>query len=160
MFKYLYVKEVFREIPDEISLAVSISGCRIRCPGCHSRELWQDIGRPLTWDSLNALIHIHRGVTCLLLMGGERDIPALAGLFRHARRYVKTAWYCGLDSLPDSCRGILRHLDYIKLGHYDKALGGLDSPKTNQRLYLAEHAGEKVSLRDITQKFWPEKVFG
>ena len=29
MLKYLYVKEVFSEIPSEISLAVSITGCLI-----------------------------------------------------------------------------------------------------------------------------------
>lgn len=142
MLKYLYVKEVFSEIPSEISLAVAITGCQQRCYGCHSRELWEDKGKPLTWESLNALINIHQGITCICLFGGEHDIDALTELFYHARRYVKTAWYCGLDVLPKEHQGIVQYLDYLKLGHYDMELGGLDSPTTNQRLYQIEHQGD------------------
>ncbi|HIR81761.1 MAG TPA: anaerobic ribonucleoside-triphosphate reductase activating protein, partial [Candidatus Limiplasma merdipullorum] len=29
-------------------------------------------------------------------------------------------------------------LDYLKLGHYDERLGGLDSPTTNQRFFRIE----------------------
>lgn len=155
MLKYLYVREVFTEIPSEISLGVSISGCQIRCPACHSRELWEDKGNPLTWESLNALIHIHQGISCLLLMGGEHDMDALTELFYHARRYVKTAWYCGLDNIPKNKRGILQYLDYVKIGHYDPDLGGLNSSTTNQRLYQIEHQGNgEYQQTDITYKFW------
>jgi len=150
MLKYLYAKEVFREIPDEVTLGVAITGCRIRCEGCHSKELWEDTGKPLTWPSLNALIGIHRGITCLCLMGGEHDISSLTELFYHARRYVRTAWYCGLDSIPDSHCGIVRYLDYVKLGPYRKELGGLDSPSTNQRLFFLEPHGEEKRWNDIT----------
>lgn len=142
MLKYLYCKEIFKEIPSEISLGISISGCTIRCKGCHSRELWEDKGKSLTWESLNALINIHQGITCICLFGGEHDIDALTELFYHARRYVKTAWYCGLDMVPKDKLGIYQYLDYIKLGHYDMELGGLDSPTTNQRLYMIEHQGD------------------
>ena len=155
MLKYLFCKEVFREIPGEISLGLSISGCTIRCPACHSRELWEDKGTPLTWNNLNAIINIHHGITCLLLMGGEHDIDALTELFYHARRYVKTAWYCGLDNIPKDKLGILQYLDYVKTGHYDPDLGGLDSPATNQRLYQIEHQGDgNYWQHDITSKFW------
>ena len=47
MLKYLYTREVFQEVPEEMSLAIAISGCRIRCKGCHSRELWEDKGEIL-----------------------------------------------------------------------------------------------------------------
>ena len=52
MLKYLYTKEVFLEVPSEISLGVSITGCTIHCYGCHSRELWEDKGNPLTIEKL------------------------------------------------------------------------------------------------------------
>lgn len=152
MLKYLYHKEIFREIPDEISLGISISGCQIRCKGCHSRELWEDKGKPLTWSSLNALINIHKGITCLVLLGGEHDIDALTELFYHARRYVKTAWYCGLEEIPKDHQGILQYLDYIKLGPYKEELGGLDKLTTNQKLYSLEHFGDDNILHDITHK--------
>ena len=38
---------VFSEVPDEISLAISITGCPRRCPGCHSEYLWEYHGNLL-----------------------------------------------------------------------------------------------------------------
>ena len=141
MLKYLYVKELFSEIPQEISLGISITGCKIHCKGCHSKELWDDIGRPLTVDRLNEILDKHDGVTCLLLLGGEHDISALTELFYHAHKRVKTAWYSGLDKIPDSQQGILHYLDYYKIGRYKQDLGGLSSKTTNQKLYKIEHQG-------------------
>lgn len=141
MLKYLYVKELFSEIPQEISLGISITGCKIHCKGCHSKELWDDIGRPLTVDRLNEILDKHDGVTCLLLLGGEHDISALTELFYHAHKRVKTAWYSGLDKIPDSQQGILHYLDYYKIGRYKQDLGGLNSKTTNQKLYKIEHQG-------------------
>lgn len=141
MLKYLYVKELFSEIPQEISLGISITGCKIHCKGCHSKELWNDIGRPLTVERLNEILDKHDGVTCLLLLGGEHDISTLTELFYHAHKRVKTAWYSGLDKIPDSQQGILHYLDYYKIGRYKQDLGGLDSKTTNQKLYKIEHQG-------------------
>lgn len=141
MLKYLYVKELFSEIPQEISLGISITGCKIHCKGCHSKELWDDIGRPLTVNRLNEILDKHDGVTCLLLLGGEHDISALTELFYHAHKRVKTAWYSGLDKIPESQQGILHYLDYYKIGRYKQDLGGLNSKTTNQKLYKIEHQG-------------------
>lgn len=150
MLKYSFVKEIFTEIPGEITLGISISGCQIRCKGCHSRELWEDKGNNLDWGALNALINIHHGITCVCLLGGEHDIDALEDLFYHARKYVKTAWYCGLDMIPKGKESILDYLDFVKLGHYDMELGGLDSPTTNQRLYRIDHQENESIKTDIT----------
>lgn len=143
MLKYLYVKEVFLEVPNEISLGISISGCQIRCKGCHSRELWENKGEELSMITLNNLIKNHKGITCVCLFGGEHDITTLKMLFSMVRhKYgLKTAWYCGLDLLPKAHLDMPTYLDYLKLGHYDMELGGLDSPTTNQRLYKIEHLG-------------------
>ena len=65
------------------------------------------------------MIKSHKGITCILLLGGEHDIDSLIELFMRARRYVKTAWYCGLDRIPKDKIGILQYLDYVKVGHYD-----------------------------------------
>jgi len=153
MLKYLYYKEVFAEVPSEITLGVSISGCVIHCQGCHSRELWEDKGIPLTIGELQRLLDNHKGVTCLLLLGGEHDIDSLIELFQYAYKKVKTAWYCGLDLIPRDKIGILQYLDWIKLGHYDQELGGLVSPTTNQRFYKVNHQGDGWSLINETYKF-------
>lgn len=149
MLKYLWTREVFQEIPEEMSLAIAITGCRIHCKGCHSRELWEDKGETLDVETLCGLLNQHKGITCCLLMGGEHNIDALTELFMYAHKRLKTAWYSGLDRLPKEHQGILQYLDFYKEGHYDVELGGLDSPITNQRLYHITHPGEK--LWDITK---------
>ena len=159
MLKYLYTKELFAEIPNEISLGVSISGCRIHCPHCHSKELWEDVGEQLTVESLEALLRQHKGVTCLLLMGGEHDLDTLTELLMYAHKRIKTAWYSGLDILPKNKRGMLQFLDFVKFGHYDQELGGLQNPNTNQRLYhlipkKSKKKGQWIQSENITHLFW------
>ena len=154
MLKYLYCKEIFSEVPGEISLGISISGCLIHCEGCHSRELWEDKGIPLTIEELQKLLDEHKGITCVCLLGGERDIDTLTMLFQYAYKKVKTAWYCGLDFIPKGKYGILQYLDFCKVGHYDAELGGLDSSTTNQRFYKIEHQGDgNYYQHDWTFKF-------
>ena len=41
--KYVDTKIVFQELPNEITLAINISGCPCACIGCHSSYLSQDI---------------------------------------------------------------------------------------------------------------------
>lgn len=155
MLKYLFCKEIFREIPGEISLGLSISGCQIHCVGCNQRELWEDKGTPLDVETLCGLLNQHNGITCLLLLGGEHNIDALTELFMYAHKRVKTAWYCGLDMIPNDKTKIMQYIDFLKLGHYDARFGGLDSPTTNQRLYRLEHQGNgNYWETDITSLFW------
>ena len=52
--------------------------------------------------------------------------------------------------------------DYIKLGHYDEELGGLNKETTNQRLYKITHevledGVKKLEFKDITHLFWKNK---
>lgn len=153
MLKYLYCKEIFEEIPDEITLGISISGCTIHCSGCHSKELWEDKGTPLTVGQLNHLLDEHSGISCLLLLGGEHDIDSLIKLFQASFKRINTAWYCGLDKIPRDKQEILQYLDYVKIGHYDHKLGGLSNPDTNQRLYFLEHQDNGVIKKiDITKQ--------
>ena len=153
MLKYLFKSIVFQEIPDETSLAIEISGCIIHCKGCHSRELWEDKGTELTIEELDRLLEENRGITCLLLMGGEHDIGQLVVLLQHVWGKVKTAWYCGLDRVPNDKVYIYQFLDFIKTGHYDAELGGLSSPTTNQRLCKINHLGNgDYTQEDITYK--------
>lgn len=142
MLKYLYYKTVFSEIPEEITLGISVSGCKIHCKGCHSKELWEDVGNNLDVEELKRLMERHKGITCLLILGGEHDIDSLIELFMYAHKRVKTAWYSGLDSIPKDKMGVMRFLDYLKIGHYDEILGGLDSPTTNQHLFEIVHSGD------------------
>lgn len=152
MLKYLYAKEIFKEIPNELTLGISISGCQIRCKECHSKELWEDVGIPLTIEELQRLLNKHRGITCVCFLGGEHNISHLIGLLHFLWGKVETAWYCGLNKLPDCYSIVFKYLNYIKLGRYIAKKGGLDNPNTNQKLYHVIHYGHKIDLEDITYK--------
>jgi anaerobic ribonucleoside-triphosphate reductase activating protein len=154
--KYVDVKEVFAEIPDEITLAISISGCPIRCPGCHSQYLWADVGEELTVEALSSLVTGHRGITCLCFMGGDQDPAEVDRLARWVKEHsaVRTAWYSGRSRLAPEVE--LSHFDYVKLGPYDEKLGPLNQPTTNQVLYRIRDG----QMEDITSRFWKKSVLG
>lgn len=151
MLKYVDVKVVFAEVPDEVTLAVNISNCPCHCKGCHSSYLAEDIGKPLNWDSLNALIYINTGISCVAFMGGDNDpkvVNRLAGKVKSLG--LKTAWYSGRQELSKDVN--LEYFDYIKLGPYMEEFGPLNSRTTNQRMYKVHDC----ELEDITSKFWKE----
>ncbi len=153
MLKYVNTGVVFQEIPDEVTLAVNLSGCPCRCPGCHSRYLWQDVGTPLTPMELERMVRANAsGITCVCFMGGDAD-PAYVGvLARYIRREhhgLKVGWYSGRQRVPSVVRKA--DFDYLKLGPYIAHLGCLRERTTNQRLYK-KVAGD--TFADITSRFW------
>ena len=65
MLRYTDYDIVFREIPDETTLAVNLAGCPNRCPGCHSPQLQEPIGEPLTEEVVERLLARYgAAVTC------------------------------------------------------------------------------------------------
>ena len=141
---------VFQEIPGEVTLALNLSNCPCRCPGCHSPHLAQDIGEPVTEELLDSLTGRYKGlITCVAFMGGDAD-PEEVFKWADYVRPLKTAWYSGRTIFPKDPRT----LDYVKLGPYIESLGGLKSPTTNQRLYKREND----SWVDITSVFWKKNL--
>ena len=154
MLKYVDTKEVFAEIPDEITLAISISGCPIRCKGCHSKYLWDDVGEPLSVSSLSAMLVDHSGISCVCFMGGDQSPQEINTLARWVKENtdVRTAWYSGADEISPAIE--LGCLDYLKTGHYSEKSGPLNSPTTNQILWHIEHKESENNLVNITSRFW------
>lgn len=157
MMKYVDTKVVFAEVPDEVTLAINISNCPCHCEGCHSPYLAGDVGKPLDWPSLNALININHGITCVAFMGGDASPKQVNELAWHVKRMgLKTCWYSGRQELHDAIQ--LENFDFIKLGPYIPNKGGLDSPNTNQRFYRVKDcwcgAVSSKRLQDITYQFW------
>lgn len=162
--KYVDAKVVFQEIPDEITLAISISGCTIHCAGCHSKYLWNDIGELLTIDSLKQLIEKNSGITCVCFMGGDSNpfiIADLAHYIKDKYSQLKVAWYSGNEFLVENFDKELKYFDYIKLGPYDMDKGPIDKNTTNQRMYEYNPIYSDFTIgkcwRDITNKFWKTK---
>ena len=56
--KYLYYQVYTKEIPDEISLGFSITGCPIHCPECHSPHTWDaNLGTKLDQQELTRIVN-------------------------------------------------------------------------------------------------------
>ena len=153
MLKYVNTGIVFQEIPDEMTLAINISNCPCRCPGCHSHYLWEDIGLPLDADAIDAFVQKYGDdITCIAFMGGDAEPKAvnqLAQYIHEAHPEFKVAWYSGRIRISGAIKKT--DFDYIKIGPFIKHLGPLKSPTTNQRLYRLTDDG---TFEDITSRFW------
>lgn len=124
---------VLQEVPGEISLCFSISGCPLRCDGCHSPFLWKPgTGTKLSGSSYAAILHRYSGfASCVLFMGGEWHRNDLIKKLKYAKKLgYKTCLYTGLEEVSSD---LLKHLTWVKTGAWRKELGGLDSIKTNQK---------------------------
>lgn len=142
--KFYNYEIVFQEVPNEISLCFTITGCKLRCSGCHSSYLWnENNGSELTVDIFQSLITKYNGfISCILFMGGEWEPDSLILFLDIANTHgLKTCLYTGEDYILPEIRN---HLTYLKTGKYIKELGGLGSPITNQRFIIAS-SGEDVS---------------
>lgn len=133
VLRYIGTQVVFTEVPNEISLAIDITGCPHHCKGCHSPWLWSYKGKELNGKELVDLIEANKGITTVLFMGGDQNLDSLKGLFSIVRaNNLKVAWYTGNERVSKS---LYQYLDYLKIGPYVKNLGGLDKKTTNQRFY-------------------------
>lgn len=134
--RYSDLQIVFQEVPNEISLAIHITGCPLKCAGCHSSIYWNpQIGQDLTVEHLHQLLNQYeKYITCVLFLGGEWDSQFLLKLLQVTQeKLLKTALYTGLE-LKDVPSVIIEHLNYLKYGPYKANLGGLSSPTTNQKI--------------------------
>lgn len=131
--KFVDFDVVFQEVPNEISLCFSISGCKIQCKDCHSPKLWNvDNGEELTLTKFSEfLIRYEHYATCVLFMGGEWFEEELCLMLQLAKRKgFKTCLYTGLDDVSEVLKS---ELTWLKVGKWVSALGGLNSPQTNQK---------------------------
>lgn len=152
MLRYASYDIVFQELPDEVTLAINLSNCPNRCPGCHSPHLQEEYGDFLDEEVLIGLLERYgNAITCVCFMGGDDSPGEVEELSVFLKRQtdgrLKTGWYSGRPALPEGIS--LLSFDYVKLGPYVERLGGLEAETTNQRLYRVE--GKKWS--DITYRF-------
>ena len=144
MIKYLDYKVVFKEHPEHISLLFQITNCKNRCDGCHTPELWNDVGEHLTPYTLIHVISRYKSlISNVIFFGGERDSKELLKLLQICKHHgLKTTVWCGCDEIDPS---LLEFIDYLKLGRYNKEKGGLDSPTTNQQ-YFEVVTGREIKI--------------
>ena len=149
MLRYSSYNIVLQEVPNEISLCFTITGCKLACEGCHSEYTWDGSkGEVLTNELLQSLLTKYNGmISCVLFMGGEWEADRLLSLiFQVKCKQLKTALYTGLNlkQVQRQCPELLACLDYIKTGKWLPKLGGLNSPTTNQK-FLNLQTGEVMN---------------
>lgn len=149
MLRYSSYNIVLQEVPNEISLCFTITGCKLACEGCHSEYTWDGSkGEVLTNELLQSLLTKYNGmISCVLFMGGEWEADRLLSLiFQVKCKQLKTALYTGLNlkQVQRQCPELLACLDYIKTGKWLPKLGGLNSPTTNQE-FLNLQTGEVMN---------------
>lgn len=152
MLKYSDYNIVCQEIPDEVTLAINITGCTIHCRGCHSVWLWEDSGEVLCseegFSGLENIVQQYaQCITCVCFMGGDSrpdEVVACANRVRSLWPSLKTGWYSGKTALASGVDA--RSFDYLKLGPYIAELGGLRSPMTNQKLYRVGKEGIMIPI--------------
>ena len=144
------VDVVMQEVPGEVSLAINVTECPHHCVGCHSAHLAESYG-DYVGDILEGVLQKYKGlITCVCFMGGDQhmdDLVRQAAYINSNYPELKLALYTGHDGFPMQ----LSMFNYIKFGHYDAALGGLDNPNTNQRFYRRRSDGR---WEDVTFWFW------
>jgi anaerobic ribonucleoside-triphosphate reductase activating protein len=148
--KYSNYEIVFQEIPNELTLAINVTGCPHKCPDCHSKFLWEYTGNYIKNDIVKIIEKYKSFITCVCFMGGDQNQEELIELCKLIKSYkLKTALYSGLDDIENISSNLKKELDFIKIGSYNKDMGGLNDPKTNQKMF--EITNNKFN--DITYKF-------
>lgn len=152
--KYINTDVVFQEIPDEVTLAINISNCPCRCPGCHSKFLWADKGEELNEKAIDEFVKLYGSdITCISFMGGDADparVNELARYIKDTHPSYRIGWYTGRVLVSPLIEKA--NFDYIKVGPYIAHLGPLKNPKTNQKLFRLNH--EDGTMENITSRFW------
>lgn len=141
----------FKELPNEVSLTYSITGCPNKCEGCHSPHLRLDSGTPLTIDLLKSHVEKYDGfITAICFLGGEwtDNMVDVLKWLKSSYLHLKTGLYTSKYVVDDD---ILINLDYIKVGEYIKNRGGLTNSDTNQSMFTLRNGDV---IEDITYKFW------
>lgn len=133
---YSYPQQTFQEVPGEITLALSISGCPLNCKGCHSVETHDPkFGTELTLEELDKLLVKFKHTSCVLFYGGEWNIPFLSDIIEYLKnKDLKVCLYSG-RTLSYFENDFIQTLDFIKVGPYVEKKGNLKNPLTNQKFY-------------------------
>lgn len=131
--KYAEIDIALQEVPGEISICFSISGCKIKCSGCHSPYLWSEqFGKELTEELfISTLTKYKNFASCVLFMGGEWCKDELLELLKISKKMgYNTCLYSGQDNI---CESLKAQLTWLKTGSWKEERGGLNCKTTNQQ---------------------------
>lgn len=159
MIRYVAADISFQEVPMQVSLVFYISGCRHRCPGCHSPQLQEDVGDPLTPEVIQDYCKKYEGMfNCICFMGDGGDWQALAHLMlESACQHKAVALYTG-STYEETPSFVRRIPDFLKVGPYIEKNGALTAYSTNQRFYFLKHWWEVNDFTHLFRKTYYEEA--
>ena len=130
------------EVPGEISLVVSISGCPFKCKNCHSSYL-QNENEGVLLNSTLLKEHLHSLHTCICFFGGEQYFEEFSNILHWCKnKGLRTALYTGNNKIDTY---LVTLLNYVKLGAFNGY--PLNDKRTNQKFYILPY------WENITNKF-------
>lgn len=134
----------FTEIPDHITYFIEFGNCSKHCPNCHSPHLSDTVISPPDLAGVERMAEraAERGADAIVLMGGTTNGISdddLVTICRVLGIILPVGLYSGRDD-EERDKDIARRgsLHWLKTGSYREELGGLSSPRTNQRFYELE----------------------
>ncbi|WP_196599045.1 hypothetical protein [Pectinatus frisingensis] len=160
------------EVPNKVAVYFEIGECVRNCKGCHSEHLRCKVNEKMSLYQMMqyAEAQVDKGANAIVLMGGttnglsdeelEELIIVMSGI-------APVCLYTGTDD--ESFHRWLAQklpLTWLKTGSYKAALGGLQSPTTNQRFYKVDikytfihgvYVDRIQELIDMTDAFLPQK---
>ena len=155
-----------QEIPDHIAFVINIGNCLQGCVGCHSKDTmsyhWEEPTKEVPLKKvLKKASKVHKlGATVCCIMGGTTNYgvtrESLTALINKLSLIFEegVGLYSGSDNaidddlnghFPAASNYYYAHytpLTYLKIGSYQKVLGGLDKTTTNQRYYVKGKDGK------------------
>lgn len=136
---------VFQEHPEFVSLGLWMSGCPNKCPGCHSKELWENTGEVINEQKLIGMLNNYgQFIDNVIYFGGEWEKSELLKFLKLTKeKGLKRTLWTGLEVIDEDIKA---EVDFLKTGPYIEALGDLRSPTTNQK-YFEVTTGRKVQLK-------------
>lgn len=149
------------EIPGKTALVIEFNNCHQYCPGCHSPHLWEKTAEYSLGQILEAVdMQDLKDINCILLMGGTTNGVPMEDLRKLVESLYKefsipVAIYSGCPEDTQMMTEMLSWygLDWLKTGDYRAELGGIEDPKSNQKLYRKERWYSLNNHQDV--KFYP-----
>lgn len=144
LFRSLPPSVVMQELPGQVALLFTITGCSLACRGCHSADIWPaHRGLDLTDKSFLSWLDRYQGlISSVVFFGGEWQPELLLNKLKLARqRRLLTCLYTGLPEVPVELKA---YLDFEKTGGWQKERGGLAEKNTNQK-FINSKTGEVLN---------------